>query len=46
MTIGTYTHVIRELKGEPIMTPEEQIELAREERPGRLGDADAASAEG
>jgi len=46
MTIGTYTHVIRELKGEPIMTPEEQIERAREERAGRLGDADAASADG
>jgi integrase len=35
-----------ELKGEPIMSLEEQIELAREERPGRSGDADAASAEG
>jgi integrase len=43
MTIGTYTHVIRELKGEPIVPAEEQIERAREERPGRLGDAEAAS---
>jgi integrase len=43
MTIGTYTHVIRELKGEPLVPAEEQIERAREERPGRLGDAEAAS---
>ena len=44
MTIGTYTHVIRELKGEPIVPAEEQIERARQERAGRLGDAEAASA--
>jgi hypothetical protein len=37
MTIGTYTHVIRELKGEPIVPAEEQIERAREERAGRWG---------
>lgn len=29
MTIGTYTHVIRELKGEPIVCAEKQIEQAR-----------------
>jgi integrase len=44
MTIGTYTHVIRELKGEPIVPAEEQIERAREERAGRFGDADVAGA--
>jgi integrase len=44
MTIGTYTHVIRELKGEPMVPAEEQIQRAREERPGRSGDADAANA--
>jgi hypothetical protein len=44
MTIGTYTHVIRELKGEPIVSAEEQIQRARDERPGRSGDADAAGA--
>jgi hypothetical protein len=44
MTIGTYTHVIRELKGEPIVPAEEQIERAREERAGRLGDVEAESA--
>jgi integrase len=46
MTIGTYTHVIRELKGEPMAPAEEQIQQAREERPGRSGDADAAGAGG
>ena len=40
MTIGTYTHV-RELKGEPMVPAEEQIQRAREERPGRFGDAEA-----
>jgi integrase len=44
MTIGTYTHVIRELKGEPMVSAEEQIQRAREERPRRSGDADAADA--
>jgi integrase len=29
MTVGTYTHVIRELEGEPVVSAEEQIELAR-----------------
>jgi integrase len=44
MTIGTYTHVIRELKGEPLVPAEEPIERAREERRGRPGDAEAAGA--
>jgi hypothetical protein len=44
MTIGTYTHVIRELKGERIVPAEEQIQRAREERPGRPGDARVESA--
>lgn len=46
MTIGTYTHVIRELKSEPIVSAEEQIERARRELAGRFGDVDAAAAEG
>jgi integrase len=29
MTLGTYAHVIRELKGEPSVSAEEQIERAR-----------------
>jgi hypothetical protein len=29
MTVGTYTHVIRELKGEPRISAEKQIERAR-----------------
>jgi len=29
MTVRTYTHVIRELQGEPVVSAEEQIELAR-----------------
>jgi integrase len=33
MTVGTYTHVIRELQGEPAVSAEEQIELARSEPP-------------
>jgi vacuolar-type H+-ATPase subunit H len=35
--------VIRELKGEPIVRAEEQIERAREERARRVGDAEAES---
>jgi hypothetical protein len=31
MTIGTYAHVIRELKGEPVVSAEEQIKRARSE---------------
>lgn len=46
MTIGTYTHVIRELKGEPVVPAEEQIERARQELPGRSGDVGAATADG
>lgn len=46
MTIGTYTHVIRELKGEPIVSAEEQIERARREITGRFGDVHGAAAEG
>lgn len=46
MTIGTYTHVIRELKGEPIVSAEEQIEQARRDLPGRFGDAGPAAASG
>lgn len=30
MTVGTYAHVIRELKGEAIVSAERQIEDARE----------------
>jgi integrase len=33
MTVGTYTHVIRELQGLPMMSAEEQIELARSDAP-------------
>jgi integrase len=29
MTVSTYAHVIRELKGEPVVGAEEQIETAR-----------------
>jgi len=46
MTLGTYTHVIRELKGEPIVSAEEQIEEARKKRGGRFGDVEAASVGG
>jgi Phage integrase family len=41
MTLGTYAHVIRELKGEPIVSAEEQIERARRELPGRFRDVEA-----
>ena len=44
MTLGTYAHVIRELKGEPIVSAEEQVERARRESPGRSGDVEVASA--
>ena len=42
MTLGTYTHVIRELKGEPIVSAEAQIEDARRKAPGRFGDVSDA----
>jgi hypothetical protein len=29
MTVSTYAHVIRELKGEPVVSAGEQIETAR-----------------
>jgi hypothetical protein len=41
VTVGTYTHVIRELKGQPVMAAEDQIEQARREDGGRLVDVDA-----
>ena len=41
MTVGTYTQVIRELKGQPVMAAEDQIEHARREDGGRLVDVDA-----
>jgi hypothetical protein len=41
MTVGTYAHVIRELKGQPVVSAEEQIERARVEDGGRLVDVDA-----
>ncbi len=44
MTIGTSTHVIRELKGEPIVSAEEQIERARRDLPGRFGDVGPVAA--
>jgi hypothetical protein len=46
MTLNTYSHVIRELKGEPIVSAEEQVKRARKELPGRFGDVDAATADG
>jgi hypothetical protein len=41
MTVGTYSHVIRELKGQPVVSAEQQIERARVEDGGRLVDVDA-----
>ena len=35
VTMGTYAHVIRDLKGRPVTSPEEQIERARRENGGR-----------
>jgi hypothetical protein len=46
MTLSTYTRVIRELKGEPIVSAEEQIEQARRDRGGRFGDVGAVAARG
>ena len=46
MTLNTYSHVIRELKGEPIVSAEEQVERARRNPPGRFGDAEAATDDG
>jgi integrase len=46
MTVMTYTHVIRELKGEPRMSAEKQINRARRKTRGPQVDpqADAGSA--
>jgi hypothetical protein len=41
MTLGTYAHVIRELKGQPVISAQEQVEHARREDGGRLVDVDA-----
>jgi hypothetical protein len=32
-TVGTYTHVIRELQGDPVVSAQEQIERARGDVP-------------
>jgi hypothetical protein len=41
MTVGTYAHMIRELKGQPVASAEEQIERVRVEDGGCLVDVDA-----
>ena len=41
MTAMTYMHVIRELKGEPPLSAEEQIEQTRSERRGPQVDPEA-----
>lgn len=41
MAVGTYAHVIRELKRQPVISAEEQIARARRENGGRLVDVDA-----
>jgi hypothetical protein len=41
MTVGAYTHVIRELKGQPNMAAEDQIEQARRDDGERLVDVNA-----
>jgi integrase len=46
MTLNTYAHVIRELKGEPVVSAQEQVEQARRELPGRFRDVEAAGADG
>lgn len=45
MTLNTYAHVIRELKGEAVVSAEEQVEQARRELPGRFGDVGAKAAD-
>ncbi len=45
MTLNTYAHVIRELKGEPVVSAEEQVEQARRELPGRFRDVGAKAAD-
>jgi integrase len=46
MTLNTYSHVIRELKGEPVVSAEEQVERARRDLPGRFGDVGPEAADG
>jgi hypothetical protein len=41
MTVGTYAHVIRDLKGQPVVSAEEQIERVRQASGGHLVDVDA-----
>ena len=45
VTLGTYAHVIRQVKGDPIVSAEEQIERARQELRGRLRDVEAPEAD-
>jgi integrase len=44
MTLNTYPHVIRELKGDPVVSAEEQVEQARREPSERSHDARATRA--
>jgi integrase len=46
MTLTTYAHVIRELKGESVISAEDQVERARGGPPGRLGDVGTAEVGG
>ena len=46
MTLGTYAHVIRELKGEPVVSAELQVQRARRKLAGRFRDAEAKEADG
>ena len=46
MTTETYSHVIRELKGEPVVSAEEQVERACADRSGRFGDVGTAEVGG
>jgi integrase len=46
ITLDAYAHVIHELKGEPIVSAEEQIEQARRELPGRFRDVEGKEADG
>ena len=46
MTLSTYAHVIRELKGEPVVSAEEQVERARRELPGRFSGRRGCEADG
>jgi hypothetical protein len=46
MTLGTYAHVIRELKGEPVVSAEKQVRRDCRKLAGRFRDAEAAEADG